>query len=110
MFIRQYFEHFFNNRAENKETELCTLPISIFYKRPDYDDIKQEFRIAILRALRKWDRQMDLDKLVNDSVVHHMYAYFTETGKYDALKSYLEIDSAERAIELRRRGRRPTKK
>ncbi|HIH22183.1 TPA: hypothetical protein HA238_00470 [Candidatus Micrarchaeota archaeon] len=110
MFVTQYFEHFFLNRAFSPPIKTFSLPIEMFCKRMDYDDIKQECMLAILDALRRWDQEVDLNKLVNNSVVHHMYRYFAGERKYTAMLSHLEPDSAQSLLERDKTGRTPRKR
>lgn len=75
-FIELYFTHFFQEGAKSKKTNLSIYPIETFCNRPDYEDLKQECRIAILNAFREWDKTTNLNDFVNERVVDHMIAYF----------------------------------
>ncbi|MEK6979123.1 MAG: hypothetical protein AABW86_02790 [Candidatus Micrarchaeota archaeon] len=66
--------------------------------------------IAILDALRRWDKETDLNQLVSDSVVHHMYRYFAGERKFELMLAHFEPEVAETILERDKIGRTLRKK
>lgn len=89
--IKYYHDYFFFHRARSKGNLLNTFPIIWFSARNDYEEIKQEFRIAIYDALRRWDKKRNLDKLVSESVIYHLYRYFGGRKRYLTLMAEIGI-------------------
>lgn len=105
--LKKYMLFFENNLAINLQSGFKIYPIIRLRGRSDYKDIISEFQIAILKALKKWDKKLDLNKLVIDSVVWSLFSYFSNEKKqyYGLISSRLSIDDAQRLEQQSKSGR-----
>ena len=73
------------------------------YKLHWREDVKQEFVVAILSALCKWDKKSDLRELVSDSIVFHLINFFRENKCYRSAFSDIDSELAELVKEREKR-------
>jgi hypothetical protein len=61
-----------------------------FRKRPDYEQVQSEIHFATILALAKWDRQVSLEKLVQDSVKLQLIRYFAGAKRERRNRTFFE--------------------
>ena len=103
--LDRYMERFRKETAVSEKGKLKALPLKYFRRRPDFEDIKMQYQLGILDALGKWDRNVDLDRLVTDSLIYHLIEYFSGERKYHRLLSGMDVESGEMANIRRKFGR-----
>jgi len=96
-YLKKYMSFFITNFARNDETGLIAKPLSFFEYSKVYDDLKQEYALGIIIALKKWDKKRDLDKLVYDSVILRYFEFFREISRYGrVVNQKIPFDHVER--------------
>ncbi|MEK6973514.1 MAG: hypothetical protein AABW72_05785, partial [archaeon] len=101
--LDNYMKYFWGNDAVNKEAKLRAYSLKSFRTRADFEDIRMQFQLGVLHALNRWDGTVDLDRLVADSVIFHLIDYFGSERKYHGLLVNMDIETAERVRERKKR-------
>src|SRR3989344_334239 len=66
------------NRLFEENLSLVDSAVRGYWRRPEFDDIRQEAELAFLEILGKWDRKMPLEKLAKDAIARALIRFFSK--------------------------------
>jgi|GEM_PF-6352657 len=95
-YYTKYLDYYKNNYGVDTQTGIKISPLLRFERyKSDFEDIQQVYSYAIVDALAKWDKKMDLDKLVLDSLIYYVKDYFRQERGYNSKLVHLDPEIAQ---------------